>query len=241
MQPSCLTDSFGFVSLRSSGNTETKAAITSHLNCLSVWFCSINSQRVNALTLHNGIAHINSTFLCYLPIFRKPPAEKGRIQAVLASRDLTESRERAAKAPNIPTLAVHIWALPASHREKPLLSKIAKSPTSCGISWIKIANVVMSPILKEARKLQCGYCPDLFCLVLIYLLATANPWMKLSIQLAARLRYPMIFFLFSSPLLLFWDSLSSEASNIFSSIRNVRIPPANMNITLTRVSLCCVT
>ena len=46
---------------------------------------------------------------------RKPPAEKGRIQAVLASRDWTESRERAARAPSTPTLAVHSWALPASH------------------------------------------------------------------------------------------------------------------------------
>ena len=42
-----------------------------------------------------------------LPILRKPPAEKGRIHAVLASRDWTESRERAARAPSTPTLAVH--------------------------------------------------------------------------------------------------------------------------------------
>ena len=43
-----------------------------------------------------------------LPMFRKPPAEKGRIQEVLTSIEWTESRERAARAPNIPTLAVQI-------------------------------------------------------------------------------------------------------------------------------------
>ena len=48
-------------------------------------------------------------------MLRNPPAENGKIQEVLASRDLTESRERAAMAPNMPTLAVQIWALPASH------------------------------------------------------------------------------------------------------------------------------
>ena len=131
MHPSCLKDSLGFVSLRSSGNTETKAAMKSQLDvCLRLILVN-QSQRVIALLL----VFYFLTFLCfYLPILRKPPAEKGRIQAVLASRDLTESRERAAKAPSIPTLAVHIWALPASHREKPLLSRMAKSPTSCGIS-----------------------------------------------------------------------------------------------------------
>ena len=41
-------------------------------------------------------------------MFRKPPAEKGRIQEVLTSIEWTESRERAARAPNIPTLAVQI-------------------------------------------------------------------------------------------------------------------------------------
>ena len=50
-----------------------------------------------------------------IPILRKPPAENGRIQAVLASRDCTESRDRAVKAPSTPTLAVHICAFPASH------------------------------------------------------------------------------------------------------------------------------
>ena len=41
-------------------------------------------------------------------MLRNPPAENGRIQEVLASRDLTESNDNAAIAPNIPTLAVHI-------------------------------------------------------------------------------------------------------------------------------------
>ena len=41
-------------------------------------------------------------------MLRKPPAENGRIQEVLASRESTESRERAARAPNMPTLAVQI-------------------------------------------------------------------------------------------------------------------------------------
>ena len=106
-----------------------------------------------------------------VPMLRKPPAEKGRIQVVLASREWTESRERAANAPSIPTLAVQIWAFPASHLnsqppillvltsiqchlEKPLFSNIAKSPTSCGISCINMAKVVMRPILKDARKLK---------------------------------------------------------------------------------------
>ena len=39
-------------------------------------------------------------------MFRNPPAEKGKIQAVLASKDWTESNERAAKAPITPTPAV---------------------------------------------------------------------------------------------------------------------------------------
>ena len=66
MHPSCFIASFGFVSLISSGSTDTRAML------------------------------------------RNPPAENGRIQVVLASRDWTESRESAAIAPNIPTLAVHI-------------------------------------------------------------------------------------------------------------------------------------
>ena len=41
-----------------------------------------------------------------IPMFRNPPAEKGKIQAVLASKDWTESNERAAKAPITPTPAV---------------------------------------------------------------------------------------------------------------------------------------
>ena len=66
---------------------------------------------ITLITHHIRIIVLNED----LPILRKPPAEKGRIQAVLASRDWTESRERAARAPSTPTLAVHSWALPASH------------------------------------------------------------------------------------------------------------------------------
>ena len=53
--------------------------------------------------------------MCSVPMLRKPPAEKGRIQLARASSDLTESRESAATAPSIPTLAVQACALPASH------------------------------------------------------------------------------------------------------------------------------
>ena len=36
----------------------------------------------------------------------KPPAEKGKIQAVLASNECTESNDRATMAPSTPTPAV---------------------------------------------------------------------------------------------------------------------------------------
>eukprot|EP00091_Calanus_sinicus_P007131 TRINITY_DN18023_c0_g1_i1.p1 TRINITY_DN18023_c0_g1~~TRINITY_DN18023_c0_g1_i1.p1 ORF type:complete len:175 (+),score=23.08 TRINITY_DN18023_c0_g1_i1:221-745(+) len=142
-------------------------------------------------------------------ILRNPPAENGKIHEVLASNDWTESKDKAAMAPSIPTLAVHIWAFPASHLENPLLRSIAKSPISCGISWIKMANVVMRPILKDVRKL----------------LATASPCIKLSIQFCQKVEISNDLFLFSSPLLLFSLSFSSVNSKIFSNTRKVRIPP----------------
>ena len=64
-----------------------------------------------------------------------------------------------------------------TYLEKPLFSKMAKSPISWGISCIRIANTVVNPSLKEFKKLE----------------ATANPWMKLSMLFAKRFRYPTIF------------------------------------------------
>ena len=64
-----------------------------------------------------------------------------------------------------------------TYLEKPLFSKMAKSPISWGISCIRIANTVVNPSLKEFKKLE----------------ATANPWIKLSMLLAKRFRYPTIF------------------------------------------------
>ena len=91
MQPSCFMASLGSVSLINSGKTETRA------------------ENNNALDKYK------TSYWKSLPILRKPPAENGKIQEVLASRDWTESRDKAAMAPSMPTLAVHIWAFPASH------------------------------------------------------------------------------------------------------------------------------
>ena len=62
--------------------------------------------------------------------------------------------------------------------ENPLLSRIAKSPTSCGISCTSMATAVITPSLKLVRNEA----------------ATANPCTKLSIQFAKRFRYPTIGF-----------------------------------------------
>ena len=71
------------------------------------------------------------------------------------------------------------------------------------------------------------------------LLATARPWIKLSMQFARRFRYPMIFFLFSSPLLLLLELSSSEYSKIFSRMRKVSIPPVKWSY-LTKEHNKCV-
>ena len=46
-------------------------------------------------------------------------------RAIIVSKDDTsESRQRATRAPSSPTLAVQIWAFPASQRLNPLLNKL---------------------------------------------------------------------------------------------------------------------
>lgn len=66
---------------------------------------------------------------------KKPPAVNGVIHDVRASIALvTFVPKMATKAPTKPAPAVSNCALAASQRLKPDRSKIAKSPTSCGIS-----------------------------------------------------------------------------------------------------------
>src|SRR5699024_1958289 len=64
----------------------------------------------------------------------------------------------------------------ASHLLNPDLSKMAKSPTSCGISCTKIAKVVNEPSRKDTRKAP----------------PSDNPCVKLSMVLANRFKYPLI-------------------------------------------------
>ena len=56
----------------------------------------------------------------------------------------------------------------------PDLRRMAKSPTSCGISWMRMAKVVSRPMRVLARKLP----------------PIARPCVKLSTLLANRFRYP---------------------------------------------------
>lgn len=66
---------------------------------------------------------------------RNPPAVNGMIQDVLASNaEVTLDPKIATTAPNRPAVAVNNCALAASQRLNPDLSRIAKSPNSCGIS-----------------------------------------------------------------------------------------------------------
>lgn len=70
-----------------------------------------------------------------MEICRKPPAVNGMIQEVRASMaDVTLVPPMATRAPTRPAPAVNNCALAASHRLKPELRRMAKSPTSCGIS-----------------------------------------------------------------------------------------------------------
>lgn len=69
---------------------------------------------------------------------KNPPAVNGIIQDVRASMaDVTPEPPIATRAPKRPAPAVHNCARAASHRENPERSKMAKSPTSCGISCTK--------------------------------------------------------------------------------------------------------
>lgn len=77
-------------------------------------------------------------------------------------------------APTSPPPAVNNWNPAASHLVNPDLSRIAKSPTSCGISWTKIAIVVRTPRLGDTRKAP----------------PKDRPCVKLSMTLASRFKYP---------------------------------------------------
>lgn len=68
-------------------------------------------------------------------ICRKPPAVNGIIHDVRASRAVVAPEPPiATNAPIKPAPAVNNCALAASHRVKPDRRRMAKSPTSCGIS-----------------------------------------------------------------------------------------------------------
>lgn len=76
------------------------------------------------------------------------------------------------RAPTRPPPAVSNWKTAACHLVKPDLSKMAKSPTSWGISCTKMAKVVKSPSRRETRNAP----------------PNERPCVKLSIVLAARFR-----------------------------------------------------
>lgn len=123
-------------------------------------------------------------------MWRNPPAVNGMIQEVLASiADVTPDPPMATKAPRRPAVAVRSCALAASHLENPDRRRIAKSPTSCGISCSKMANVANTPCLNDTKNDP----------------ATASPWVKLSIEFASRFKYPATFFGCSRPFLFFSD------------------------------------
>lgn len=66
---------------------------------------------------------------------KKPPAVNGMIHDVRASiADVTFVPPIATSAPISPAPAVSNWAFAASHRLNPDRKRMAKSPTSCGIS-----------------------------------------------------------------------------------------------------------
>lgn len=94
---------------------------------------------------------------------------------ILPTAEVAPLRATAVRAPIIPVDAVTIWARAASHRENPDLRRMAKSPTSWGISWKRMARVVRTPWGNDTRKLP----------------PTARPWVKLSNELAIRFRYPL--------------------------------------------------
>lgn len=74
----------------------------------------------------------------------------------------------------MPPPAVINCARAASHLLNPLRRRIAKSPTSWGISCTKIVNVLRRPTRKEMRNDP----------------PTDRPWVKLSRKFITRLRYP---------------------------------------------------
>lgn len=94
---------------------------------------------------------------------------------ILPTAEVAPLSATAVRAPIIPVDAVTIWARAASHRENPDLRRMAKSPTSWGISWRRMARVVKTPWGNDTKKLP----------------PTARPWVKLSNELAIRLRYPL--------------------------------------------------
>ena len=94
---------------------------------------------------------------------------------ILPTAEVAPLSATAVRAPIIPVDAVASWARAASHRENPDLRRMAKSPTSWGISWKRMARVVKTPWGNDTKKLP----------------PTARPWVKLSNELAIRLRYPL--------------------------------------------------
>lgn len=86
-------------------------------------------------------------------------------------------KKTAAMDPIKPTPAVRICPLVASHRVNPDRNRMAKSPTSWGISCTNIAKVVKHPNLYDTKK-----APPI-----------ERPCVKLSMAFAIRFRYPVIY------------------------------------------------
>lgn len=85
-------------------------------------------------------------------ICKKPPAVNGIIHDVRASiAFFTFVPPTATSAPSKPVPAVKSCALAASQRLKPEFNKIAKSPTSCGISCTGTRNQNQNVVLVRER------------------------------------------------------------------------------------------
>ena len=111
-------------------------------------------QRIPDITLQQSLRSSESNRsgrTDTIEICRNPPQVKGTMKKAKIPHPV-QSRTKAIIAPIIPTKAVENWALAASLRLNPDFIKIAKSPSSWGISWIKIHPVVTKPTLVLTKK-----------------------------------------------------------------------------------------
>lgn len=147
----------------------------------------VHRSRICCREFHGFFSSRRSGTTFTKAIYRNPPEVKGRIQATVSPAPFGDCAHIAKQAPTIPPRAVESCILAALQRSNPARSRIAKSPTSCGISCRRMAIVVRNPTFLLTRKLA----------------ATARPCVKLSMVLASKLRYPLILILLSVRLLLF--------------------------------------